>query len=60
MTESKVKKSEKPDPRVRVSAVCPPFIVIPTGQVIGATPVAVDVDGWLQANIDKGLLVVCS
>ena len=35
----------------------PPFIVQPTGQVVTENPVEVEIDGWMQANIDIGLLI---
>lgn len=45
---------------VKLVAKYPPFIILPTNQEVGAEPVAVEIDGWVQANIDNGLLVVCS
>lgn len=45
---------------VKLTAKYPPFIILPTGQEVGEAPVEfhLPLDGWVQANIDNGLLVV--
>lgn len=45
---------------IKLSAKFPPFHIIPTGQVVGAEPTPVEIDGWVQANIDAGWLIKCS
>ena len=42
----------------KLVAKFPPFIIQPTGQVVTDKPVVVEVDGWVQANIDSGNLIV--
>jgi hypothetical protein len=45
---------------VKLVAKFPPFDIVPTGQVVGAEATDVEIDGWVQANIDNGLLIKCS
>lgn len=52
-------QAKKPE-ATKLSAKFPPFHIIPTGQVVGAEPTPVEIDGWVQANIDAGWLIKCS
>ena len=53
--------TQTPQPKkaapTKLFAKFPPFIVQPTGQVVTENPVEVEIDGWVQANIDSGLLI---
>lgn len=44
----------------KLKAKFPPFFIIPTGQEVGDEPTPVEIDGWVQANIDNGLLIKCT
>lgn len=44
----------------KLKAKFPPFFIQPTGQVVTEEPTAVEIDGWVQANIDAGWLIKCS
>ena len=53
------KPAAKEEGKIKVVPTLPPFIVQPTGQVIPAEGGEVELDGWIQANIDSGLLKKC-
>jgi hypothetical protein len=60
MSEVKAAAATKKPTKVKLVAKNQPFSIIPTGQVIPPEGALVEVDGWVQANIDNGLLIVCS
>ena len=53
--------AQTPQPKkaapAKLFAKCPPFSVLPTGPAVTENPVEVEIDGWVQANIDAGLLI---
>lgn len=53
------KAAAKEEGKIKVVPTFPPFIVQTTGQVIPAEGDEVVLDGWIQANIDSGLLKQC-
>lgn len=54
-------KAVQKQPTVKVIAKYAPFDIVPTGQVVNdPAGTVVPLDGWVQANIDNGLLIVCS
>lgn len=43
--------------RAKVTAKFPPFIELHTNTSIGVDPVEIEITPWVQANIDRGLLI---
>lgn len=61
MAEAKAEKAAVPAvKKVRVASTLGFFIDLNTNTRIGTSPVEVVLTDWLQANIDLGLLKVCS